>query len=162
MDVQKFFQSQSFAWLLKGLGGLILLLVVFQLGVFVGFRKAGFSYHWAENYHRTFGGPRSGFLGDWDGRDFTSGHGLAGTVIKVEGSTIVAKGSDGVEKLIMVSSATTLEQGHQPMLLANVKPDDRIVVLGTPQDDGSIDAKLIRVFGGFFSPPPTPLGAPVN
>jgi len=151
MDIQKFFQSGEFKWILKGLGGLIILLAVFQLGLFVGFRKANFSYRWGDNYHKAFGGPRGGFMGgpmmDFWGRDFTSGHGVAGKVIKVEGDSIVVRGSDNVEKIINISSGTVIEQNRQAVKLAGLKIDSQVVIIGTPKDDGSIDAKMIRVFG---------------
>ena len=144
--MKDFFQSKvvrTVAWIIFGM---VVLLVVFQLGVWVGFRKANFSFRWAENYHRTFGGPRGGFFGIFTGGQFLSGHGVAGTVAKVDNSSLVVTGSDGVESLVKISTATLIRQGGATITLSGIQPGDSVVVIGTPADDGTIDAKIIRVF----------------
>lgn len=153
INIPEFFHSKKFAWVLKGIAALVILLVVFQLGVFVGFRKAGFSYRWGENYHRAFGGPRGGFMRDFEGRDFVSGSGTIGIVVKTEKDRFVVKGNDGVEKIIIVSQATTLERGKTSISLADLKVDDRVVIIGAPDNNGSIEAKVVRVFDATINPP---------
>jgi len=145
--------GHKFKWVLIGLAGLILLLLVFQLGMFVGFRKANFAFRWGDNYHRMFGGPRGGFMRDFAGRDFTSGHGVAGTVISFDENTVVVKGSDDVEKVVITTPDTVVKRGRQTIQLSSLNADDRVVIIGTPQDDGSIAAKLIRVFSPLEAPP---------
>ena len=49
MDFNKFFQSKPFKILAVGILALIVLLLVFKAGEFVGYRKARFSYKWGEN-----------------------------------------------------------------------------------------------------------------
>jgi hypothetical protein len=147
MDIQTFFKSKQFKLVLSALGGLIILLIVFQLGMFVGFRKANFTFRWGENYHRAFGGPKGGFLKNFEGRDFTSGYGVVGNIIKIDGGLIVVKGSDNVEKIIAIDSITVINKGRQAIQLSDLKIDDRIVAIGSPKDDGSVMAKMIRVFG---------------
>jgi hypothetical protein len=154
MDLKILFQSRRFKQLLKVLGTLVVLLLVFQLGVFVGFRKASFSYRWGDNYHRAFGGPRGGFLRDFEGRDFVSGHGTAGAIVRIDGNNIIIKGRDGVEKIATVTEGTTVRKGRTAVKLADLKADDRVVIIGAPKDDGSIEAKIIRVFDGNQPAPP--------
>ena len=146
MNFREIFLSQKFKWLLAAVLSLIVLLLVFQLGVFVGFHKANFAFRWGENYHRAFGGPRGGFLRDFSGRDFTNSHGTAGTVAKIDNQDLVIKGRDGVEKIVHMADTTTIEKGRSAIKLSDIKVDDRVVVIGSPKDDGSIDAKIIRVF----------------
>lgn len=155
INIPEFFHSPKFTWILKGIAAFVILLVVFQLGVFVGFRKAGFSYRWGENYHRAFGGPRGGFMRDFEGRDFVSGNGTTGIVVKTDKDRFVVKGNDGVEKIITVSQATTLERGKVSIPLADLKIDDRVVIIGAPDNNGSIEAKVVRVFEA-LPPPPMP------
>ena len=158
MNAQQFFQSKQFKWTLAGIGGVIILLLVFQAGVWVGFRKADYSYRWGDNYHRMFGGPRGGFMhggmDDMMGRDFTSGHGTAGAIVKIDGNNLVIKGQDGVEKIAVVTAATSVRRGNADIKLADLKADESVVVIGSPRDDGSIDAKIIRVFDAANPPPP--------
>lgn len=138
--------SLSWKWLLIGLVGLIIILLIFLLGTFVGYRKANFSFRWAENYHKTFGGPRGGFLLNFEGRDFISGHGIAGVVIKVESDSLVVKDGRGVEKTFKVTEQATIKKGMDTVKLSEIAVDNRVVIIGTPQDDGTIKAELIRVF----------------
>ena len=65
MDFNKFFRSKTFKMVLLAIAALVVLLFVFKTGVFVGYRKAEYSYRWGENYHRNFAGPREGFFGDF-------------------------------------------------------------------------------------------------
>ena len=57
MDINKFFHSKIFKFLVFGIAGLIVILLVFKVGTLIGFRKANFSYKWGENYHQNFAGP---------------------------------------------------------------------------------------------------------
>ncbi len=157
MNLQNLFQSKKFKWLIGIIGSLIILLLVFQLGMFVGFRKAGFSYRWGDNYHRAFGGPKGGFLDDFQGRDFINGHGTAGTIAKIESSSLIIKDQGSVEKIINIANDTSIKQGMADKKLSDLKVDDRVVVIGSPKNDGSIDAKIVRVFDA-NSPAPMPPG----
>jgi len=155
IDFNKFFQSKTFKIILVAIGSLIVLLLVFGAGEFVGYRKARFSYSWGENYHRNFGGPRGGFF-EW-GRmpmsmmgppsgDFIEGHGVFGSILKIDASTLLIKGEDNVERSVIVSDKTVITRGRSPMALGDLKVDDRVTVIGSPNAQGQIEAKFIRVF----------------
>lgn len=155
-----FFQSKTFKWLIGILGGLIILLLIFQLGMYIGFRKAGFSYLWGDNYHRAFGGPKGGFLRDFEGRDFISGHGTAGTIAKIDGSSLIIKDRDGVEKVVSITESTSIKKGRTDIKLSDLKIDDQVVIIGSPKDDGTVEAKIIRIFDINDFPPLPPLRKP--
>ena|SRR3990167_841908 len=150
--IKKFFQSRDFLkWVIVGLAGFAVLILVFGAGVKVGTMKAMYSYRWAENYHRNFGGPRGGFLGDlknFPQGDFINGHGIFGSIIKIDGNTIVAKAKDDVEKTVLVSDSTIIQKGRERVKLPDLKVDEDIVIIGSPNEEGQIEAKLIRVFDG--------------
>ena len=146
MDFARFFQSKTFKVATWVVAGLIALLLVFRLGVAVGFRKAAFSYRWGENYHRNFGGPRGGFGKDFfNERMFIESHGVFGTIVGIDGNTIVVKGRDDVEKIGQASEDTVITRFREKIIVADLKADDPIVVIGDPNDAGQIEAKLIRV-----------------
>jgi hypothetical protein len=139
--------------ILKGvIIGLIIFIVaglIFGIGVFVGEMKAKFSYRWAEEYHRNFAGPRFGFLAK--GKmpplsDFIEPHGTVGEIIKIDGNNIIVKGRDNVEKTILVDEKTVIKAGFKNIKLSDLKINDIIVVIGSPNDKGQIEGKLIRVF----------------
>jgi len=154
MDTKKIFQSKKFKIILLGIAGLIAGLLIFQAGIFVGYRKAAFSYNWEQNYPRIFGAPPGDFLNEFRDRGFISGHGTVGQIIKIEGNTIVIKGNDNAEKTIIVSDSTAIQSGRQSININDLKIDDFIVTIGSPDNSGQIQAKFIRVM-----PPPPAAGA---
>lgn len=158
MKVAEFFKTKIFKTILITLGALVVLLIVFQAGMYVGYRKANFAFRWAASYHRNFGGPQNGFLDNFEGKDFVNGHGVAGTIVKIDGPTIIIKGLRDVEKIVTASDATTtIKKGTDTIKISDLKTDDLIVVIGTPKDDGSVEARLIRVFDPKGDASPRPL-----
>lgn len=163
MTIKEFVQSPKFKWLLVGMGSIIVLLLVFQAGVSVGFRKARFSFMWGDNYHQAFGGPKGGVLRDFAGKDFISGHGTAGAIVRIDANNIIIKGQDGIEKIVTISDQTSIKQGNSDIKVADLKPDEPVVVIGSPNEDGSIRAKIIRIFDPNMRPPfPPPFGINQN
>ena len=152
MDYNKFFQSRPFKGIVIGVVLLIVILFSFGAGMFVGYNKARFSYAWGENYERNFGGPHRGIFGFMPGDGFMNAHGTFGSVlnINVPSSTLIINGQDNIEKTVLVSSSTILREGRDAVQLSNLKVNDPVVVVGSPNDRGQIEAKLIRV----LPPPP--------
>lgn len=145
MELNKFFQSKGFKLSVLIICGLIIVLAAFWAGLFIGFRQARFSFAWGENYHRNFGGPGQMMPPDLNARNFIPPHGVFGKVIKIDGSTLVIKGSDGMEKLVIVNENTAIQEFRDQVQLNDLKVDDEIVVIGEPNDSGQIEAKLIRL-----------------
>lgn len=127
-----------------GLGAALVLIVVFSFGVFVGEQKARFSYRWGERYNQFFGGPRLGMPGG--PRGFFGGHGTFGIVIKKEKNSLVIKGADNAEKIILITKDTKAIKGREEVKLDDIKVDDHATVIGSPNSKGQIEAKLIRLF----------------
>ncbi|TSC53659.1 MAG: hypothetical protein LiPW39_149, partial [Parcubacteria group bacterium LiPW_39] len=51
-----------------------------------------------------------------------------------------------VEKIILISEKTTIEKGRETIKKEELKAGDRVVIIGSPNEQGQIEAKLIRVF----------------
>ncbi len=169
MDLNKFFQSNTVKGAILGIGAVIILLLVFKTGMIVGTKKADFSCRWSDNYHRNFGGPRGGFMPGLGDRDFLEANGTFGQVIKIEGSNLVIKGSKDIEKVVIVDNNTVIKLFSDTIKLTDLKIDDNIVVIGEPNQQGQIVAKLIRVMpkpqagaAGAQGLPPLPPGQPDN
>lgn len=145
MDINKLFQSKTFKIILISVAALIVLLSVLAAGMFIGFKKAGHSYSWGENYYQNFGGPSRGFPGDFAGKDFMGGHGVDGQIIKIDGSTLLIEGRDNVEKIVLIKEDTLIRRLRETIKLSDLKVDEQIVVIGQPNDVGQVEAKLIRV-----------------
>jgi len=152
IDIKKIFQAKSLAIIAFGLAGLIVLLTVLKVGIIIGASKADFSCRWSDNYHRNFGGPRGGFPGGFGDRDFIEANGTVGQIIKVATSTLVIKGRGDIEKVILVKGDTIIHQLKETITINDLKVDDMVVVIGEPNNDGQIEAKLVRVM------PPPPVG----
>ena len=135
-------------WVIVGLIIIVIVVLIFGAGIVVGERKARFSFRWAEQYHRNFAGPQVGFFSDW--RSFPAGdligaHGVFGQIIKIDGSTVIIKGSDNVEKIVLIKDSTIIERFRDIVKITDLKVDGYIVVIGEPNDAGQIEAKFIRL-----------------
>jgi len=148
-EKKKFFQnSNALKWVIIGLLSFVVLMLIFSAGVKVGMYKAQYSYKWAASYHKNFGGPRGGFLENWrrfPSADFIRGHGAFGEIIELSDSGFVIKGRKNIEKLVITDEDTTIKKGREK-LENGLKVGDRVTVVGSPNEEGQITAKLIRVF----------------
>ena len=152
INFQSFFKSTIFHIILWSIAGVIILLFTFKAGVIVGYKKASFSYRWGESYHRNFGGPRGGFSENFFVEDFIESHGTFGQIIKIDGNILVVKGRDNVEKIIVVKDDTAIRSKRIMLALSDVNINDYIVIIGQPNDQGQIEAKLIRIMPNFLMP----------
>ncbi len=157
MNIQETIKTKRFKIAALAVGVVIIALVSFAGGVAIGFHKAKFSYKFGENYERNFvGGPFQGpgmmargprgMMGDFGGRGFRNGHGIAGSIISVADNKVVIKDRDGQENTITVSDQTLIKSGQNTIKVADLKQDEQIVVMGRPGDNGTINADFIRVF----------------
>lgn len=140
-------------WIIVGLAGFAVILLIFGAGMVVGGMKARFSYRWAESYHENFAGPQGGFIGDWrrfpvPPGDFVESHGTFGEILKINDSDLVVKGRGDVEKVILLTKDTIIQKGRNTIKKEELKVGDSIVIIGSPNNEGQIEAKLIRVFDG--------------
>lgn len=157
MDIAKFTQSKSFTVTIIVITSLIVLLLVFGLGVSVGYHKARFSYQWGENYDRNFGGPQHGILGVFGGANFMNSHGISGSIIKIDGSVLVIKdaGDGNTERTTVLKDDTVIRRAQEVLKPSNLKVGDNIIIIGNPDDSGQIQVELLRVL-------PTPLPSMSN
>lgn len=149
-DIKKVFEGKVFFRVIVCIGVVVVLLFTFSVGVVVGFHKAAFGRAWGEHYNENFGiGRMGGPLGGIDKMGmmsyFPNAHGSVGKIIKIEGSSIIVEDQDNTEKSILISTGTKIQRGRDDVLGSDLKIDDFIVVIGTPNPEGIIEAKLIRI-----------------
>jgi len=146
MNIKQTLQGARFTRVLYYIGALVLFLAVFQAGIFVGYRKAAFSYHGGERYYSTFGEDRSrpGFMG-MRGVMFPGAHGVIGKIMKIDPDTIMIEGPDNVEKLIRLSGDTRVMRFRDAVSTSTLILGESIIVVGAPNEYAEIDARLIRV-----------------
>lgn len=152
--------SKTMRRVLWGFGGLIVLLFVFQAGMFVGYHKATFSYRYGDSYHRAFGGGERGFFngmhkGGYQ-EPFSGGHGLMGRIVSINLPAIVVADRDGVEKVVLIEKNTEIKKFRDSISSRELAVDNMVVIIGKPGEEGQVEAKLIRLMP---SPPPAPMPA---
>jgi len=160
--IKKVLESKSFRVVIYTLGVLFIIFVIFQAGKIAGFRKAAFGRDWGNNYEINFGSPHrgpemmGGRLGDFG--NLPNAHGAIGKIIKIELPTIIVQDEkDNTEKVVVLDDQTEIRKARDIVTRNELKLDDHIVVIGTPNSTGQIEAKLIR-----FLPVPFNMPAKTN
>jgi hypothetical protein len=142
-NIAKVFESKISLKILCGIGIVIIALLIFYAGVTVGFYKASFGNAWGENYERNFGfGPDRPLLGK---DNFPNANGAIGKIIKIELPTIIVQDKDNTEKVVSINNNTQIQEMRNNITANNLKLDDFIVVIGTPNNQGQVEAKFIRI-----------------
>jgi hypothetical protein len=154
--MNSFIKSHAFRVIVVTCGVLIVMITIFRAGMAVGYRRAVFAVRWGENYEKNFLGPRGGMkmMGNFDDRAIPNTHGSTGKIIRIDTAsstaTLILQGNDGTEKSIAVGSSTVIRIFSDEVQFSDLKINDQITVVGSPNEQGQIEAKLIRVF------PPNP------
>jgi len=152
-QINKIFSKENIKWLIVGFIIMALFVLVFAFGAWVGGEKAKFSCNWADNYHKNFAGPQNGFGQNWQdmpGGDFINGHGVFGEIIKIDENSLVVGGKENMENIIIINKDTTIQRFRDDIKLTDLKLGEFVVIIGSPNDSGQIEAKLIRI----MPPPP--------
>lgn len=139
--------SKTFKWLAFILAELIVVIGVFALGLNVGLRKAKFTYSWINNYPSNFlGAGRNPVIPPPpDNQNFLNAHGVLGTVLSASKTGLVIKDQDGEEKTIVLMPNTTIRENYQTESAGDLKTNQQIIIIGSPTDDGQIQANFIRI-----------------
>jgi hypothetical protein len=152
MNIKAYIKSQSFKGILIGISVAIIALIIFQAGVAVGERKVSFAHRFGDNFERNFRDPRGGGLihrGFPGGPDMPGGHGAVGEIVSISLPLVVVAGPDNLEKTVLVTDTTKIRKFQDSIEAGELGVGDFIIVLGTPNDEGQVEAKLIRL-----APPP--------
>jgi len=139
------------------IGAIIVVLVIFVAGVLTGLHKARFSYNWGMNYERNFVGSHTGPSGpvsggpmgvfhDINGQDYRNPNGLSGNIESINGSNLVIKDYDNNENTVAIDNNTVIKSRGDNLKISDLKSGQHVVVIGHPQNNGTVDADFIRVF----------------
>ena len=145
--------SRWVKWAVGILAVVVVFFLGFGFGVSVGYQKAIFASAWGRNYELNFSGPHS--RGMMPGTESGSVHGAAGTVIDVASTTFSINDNDNDEQSIVVASDTIIKKMDAIISLSALLVGDHVVVIGSPNGQGQVEAHFIRVL-----PAPLPGGLP--
>ena len=153
-NIKKFFDSKALVKILHILVVIIIAMSIFYAGTLVGFQKASYGRIWSEHYNQNFGMGRrnintgmmgGGFNGIGMMNYFPNAHGATGKIIKIELPSVIVQDKDNTEKVILIKDDTKIQIGRTEIKTGSLKMDDFIIVIGAPNEQGQIEAKLIRV-----------------
>ncbi|PIZ99448.1 MAG: hypothetical protein COX77_01530 [Candidatus Komeilibacteria bacterium CG_4_10_14_0_2_um_filter_37_10] len=157
MNWEKISKSKFFTVSIYVLVLVVVMLIVFEAGFWIGARKSGFTKQWSENYHRNFGSQRNDRWGSERGDfmmvaggrmmdpDFINAGGAMGQIIKIQDQSIIIRDRQEIEKVVLVNDQTTIKLFRDTLDLNNLKVDDQVVVIGESNNQGQITARLIRI-----------------
>jgi hypothetical protein len=153
--MKEFLQSKTFTRIVQAIAVLLIALIIFAGGMEVGQRRALFSNRWNNNYDRNFGGPHSVFSPVKGNRDdIFNSHGAVGEIISFQSPNIVIKGPSEVEKSATINSQTIIRQISGVATTSDLQVGKSVVIIGNPDDTGTIRASLIRIMPPAASLPP--------
>jgi hypothetical protein len=148
VDFKQFAKSKNTRRLILILVVVALMLLSFQVGAETGRRQVEFSGRMGDNYARMFemhrGGPTD-FGRGMMSRGIPGGYGATGKVVSVAANSIVVAGLDDTEKIVHVNSGTMIRELQNDATTSDIKVSDSVIVIGTPNTNGEIDARLIRI-----------------
>jgi len=130
------------------LGVFLLALVIFQAGISVGYRKAEFSYRWNSAYMHGMNDPHSMLSPFMHDADDVSPHGAVGEIVSVRLPMIMIKSPYEAEKIISIGTSTMIRNFHTIASSSDLRTGQDVVVIGVPDDKGTIDATFIRIAPG--------------
>ncbi|MDB5259500.1 MAG: hypothetical protein JWO73_708 [Candidatus Taylorbacteria bacterium] len=162
IDIHNLHKSKKFQGVIVGILLIIVLLVIFQAGVFVGYHKAAFSYRSGESYYRAFDREKKApsrvsmgsMMNPFDQNDFAGSHGAVGKVVRTASTTIIVADVKNIEKSVLIDNNTIIRKFHDTVAAGDIAVDDTVIVIGTPNEQGQVVAKLIRI----LPPPPEAAG----
>ncbi|MFA6273999.1 MAG: hypothetical protein WC662_02455 [Candidatus Paceibacterota bacterium] len=151
-ELEKVLKSKVLVKVLYIVGVVIIIGLIFSAGTFVGFHKASFGCAWGDNYYKNFGmgmskigqgGPMKNFgmMNDY----FPNAHGVIGKILKIELPNMIVLDKDNFEKIIVIKNDTLVHQMREVVTVNNLKVDDFVTIIGSPNSQGQIEAKLIRI-----------------
>ncbi len=145
MSFKEFTQSKNFSRIISTIGALLVALIIFQAGIFVGYRVAAFSINWDNAHNGNARDPRSIFAPFDRDADDMNPHGAIGEIISVHLPSVMIKGSSGNESIILISSTTSIRNMRNQASTSDLKIGADIVTVGTPDEQGQVHAALIRI-----------------
>jgi hypothetical protein len=122
------------------IAAIVLLLVGFSVGEFVGFHKASFAYQNGNNFYRAFGPISSHGM-----PLFPDAHGVVGKVVSVSLPTITVEDRDNTEKVVAISDQTVIRYLRNSLQAQDITVGSSVIAIGEPNAQSQIAASLIRI-----------------
>ncbi|MDE3088108.1 MAG: hypothetical protein KGJ80_01825 [Chloroflexota bacterium] len=130
-------QNKWLRFVLIAIGAVLALCILVGAGIFV--------VRWSSRAsHRETGLFRRLFT-------LTREHGAVGAIESIGNQTLTLALRDGTTQTVLLDSTTRIEESAKRITLADLKVGDHVAVIGSPDSQGQIRARWIRV----VNPPPS-------
>jgi hypothetical protein len=156
MTTNEFFTGARFNRIVIGLGGALAILVVFQAGLFIGYRKGLQSSNWETDIHRATDDPRSVFAPFIHDTDDASSHGAIGYIVSIHQPSFMIKGASQAERVVVIGPDTQIRNLHDIASTSDLVPGESVVVIGEPGTDSQLHATFIRILPDQAGTPGSP------
>ncbi len=145
MNTQDFFTSPKFGRTVAALGAILVILIIFQAGVLIGYERGTHALNWETDMGRGMGDPRSMLAPFMHDTDDPSSHGAIGTVVSVHQPLFMVKGASQAERVVVIVPSTLIRRMHTMASTSDILPGTQVVVIGAPGVDGRLQADFIRI-----------------
>lgn len=136
---KKLVPSEKVRRVLYGLGVLLVALLIFHAGVVTGSHR-----HSPGRGGPGFGFRVPGFNVQLPRGFIPNGHGSVGTIQSVSTSSITLQTRDGTTQTVLLTGKTSIRTASGAASSTALSVGQQVIILGTPNDDGTISADLIR------------------
>jgi hypothetical protein len=126
-------------WITPALALVAALAVGLAGGVLIGHATAASAQASGGGFARGLGGGGQGFGGGGGGDGFAGGGFTSGTIVSINGSTIVVKSLNGTEKTVTTTSTTKVTK-TAPSSVSALKAGETVTVVGTVGANGDVTA----------------------
>jgi hypothetical protein len=143
--MKDFFTSHKVSGIVVVLGSILVILLIFQAGIVVGYHEGAFTHAWSDDYYRGSNDPRSLLAPFMHGGSDGNPHGAAGQILSVQLPELMIKNPDSSEQVVIVSATTTIRILHDSATSTELKAGEGVIVIGMPDESGRIQASFIRI-----------------
>jgi hypothetical protein len=164
MTFKEFVRSRTFTRIIYIIGGLLIALIVFQAGIFVGYRIAAFSINWNDSHSAGVRNPPSIFAPFARDTDDMNPHGAIGEIISIKIPEFMVKGPSGDEEIVLLSATTSIRNLRTAATSSDLTVGQQVVVIGAPDEKGQIHASFVRIIPIRPAPftPPSQASSTIN
>lgn len=126
---------------------LILMCVSFLAGAKCSERRMRHFSNWSNHYPDMMLPHRGMRVMEFRGRPpMPLPNGVFGRVLSATGTNLIIEGRDHFEQNVLINASTTIRTERGTASIADIQPEMEVGVFGMPNEQGQIDARLIRLF----------------
>jgi len=144
MKLENINKSRIVRIILITICAIIVLLGILQIGITIGEEKVRYTGQFGNYFENNFMGQMRGPMEFFD-NDLPGGHGVVGKIISMSSTEIVISGQDNIEKIVSITDKTIFRKFKDDVTASDLKIGDFVVVIGNPDSQGKVEAKLLRV-----------------